>query len=99
VIGLLGETLLGEGEDNEVMEKLRGWSVDRLKDEEAVRIFKEDIRFRNELVQHFNAVTAAKILIQLELVDVELSPVEEKYNFNSEINFNCDRNALIKTAE
>lgn len=36
-----------------------------LKSEVPVKIFKEPIKFKQELIQHFNAITAAKIIIHL----------------------------------
>ena len=48
-----------------MIDKLRGSKFEDVKFEGSVKIFKEEIKFRNELIQHFNAVTAAKILIEL----------------------------------
>ncbi len=55
-------------DNNQLIMRLNKRNVSDFKNDPSVRVYKEDIKFKCELIQHFNAVTAAKILIQLELL-------------------------------
>ncbi len=48
-----------------MVESINGVDLAQLRNELPVKIYKEEIKFKHELIQHFNAITAAKILVHL----------------------------------